>query len=78
MRGKEIDRKKRKAYCSIAEFEQDFFPKAYRERQARKVPDSHSIGVNLAKESFQRIRQEAQARHTLTGEQSPAQEHISI
>jgi hypothetical protein len=67
MTNKHKTKKKRASYCSIAEFEQDFFPKSFAEKQARKPQDSQSIGVSLAKESFRRIRQEAIADKPSTG-----------
>ncbi len=52
------DKKRRIFYCSMIEFEQDFFPKSFSNEQMRKATDSHTIGVQLAKESFRIIRQE--------------------
>lgn len=54
-------KKKREFYCSIVEFEEDFFPKSFTEKQAKKAKDNQSIGVSLAQESFRRIRQEMAA-----------------
>lgn len=45
-------------YCSIIEFQKDFFPKSFGEKQAKKPDDKQSVGANLAKESFRKIRQE--------------------
>ena len=50
--------KYKKYYCSVIEFEQDFFPRSFSEKQVRKPTDNQTIGVNLAKESFRKIRQE--------------------
>ena len=50
----------KKSYSSMIEFERDFFPKAFSEKQAKKPADNQSIGVNLAKESFREIRQQAE------------------
>jgi len=56
---KNNDKAKKKSYCSMIEFEQDFLPKAFSEKQAKKPTDNQAIGVNLAKESFREIRQRA-------------------
>lgn len=48
----------KKFYCSMIEFEQDFFPKAFSEKQVKKPTDNQSIGISLAKESFRKIKQE--------------------
>jgi len=51
-------RGKRQSYCSMIEFEQDFFPRAFSEKQVRKPTDNQSLGISMAKESFRKIRQE--------------------
>ena len=55
------DKKKRIFYCSMIEFEQDFFPKSFSNKQVERPADSHTIGVNFAKDSFRRIHQEVAA-----------------
>jgi hypothetical protein len=51
-------KKRRAFYCSIVEFEEDFFPKSFVEEQARRPKDNQSIGAGLAQESFRRVRQD--------------------
>jgi len=48
----------KKSYCSMIEFERDFFPEAFGKKQAKKPTDNQSIGVKLAKESFREVRQQ--------------------
>lgn len=50
--------RKKQSYCSMIEFEQAFFPKSFREKYAPKAMDSRSIGIELAKDSFRKIKQE--------------------
>lgn len=49
---------KKRFYCSMVEFDQDFFPRSFGEKQVKKPTDNQAIGVNLVKESFRQIRQE--------------------
>jgi hypothetical protein len=62
MRGEAMTNKQekflKKFYYSMIEFEQDFFPKTFREKQEEKPTDNQSIGISLAKESFRKIKQE--------------------
>lgn len=52
------ERNREKFYCSIIEFEQDFFPRSFSEKLTKKPTDNQSIGINLAKESFRKVREE--------------------
>ena len=61
MRKMDETKKKRGTYRSIHEFEQDFFPKSFTEKQIRRPKDTHSMGVSLAQESFRSVRQEVTA-----------------
>lgn len=49
-------KKKKQAYRSMVEFEKEFFPKSFEKRMAEKPTDAQALGVNLAKESLEKIR----------------------
>jgi hypothetical protein len=53
--------KSKRFYHSMIEFEKDFFPKSFSSKQAKRLADSRSIGVDLAKDSFRRIREDVAA-----------------
>lgn len=53
---------KKKAYRSMIEFEKKFFPKSFEKRLKEASTDSHTIGINLAKESLDKIREQLSGR----------------
>ncbi|MHC4268746.1 MAG: hypothetical protein ACYSTS_09790 [Planctomycetota bacterium] len=54
-----MNRKKEKnrIYHSIVEIEKNFFPKSFEERMLKKPEGSQALGVSLAKESLDKIKQ---------------------
>lgn len=51
-------KKEKQVFRSIAEFEKKYFPKSFEERIAEKPTDAHALGVSLAKESLDKIREQ--------------------
>lgn len=48
---------KKKQICrSMAEFEKKFLPKSFEKRMAERPTDAQDLGVSLAKESLNKIR----------------------
>jgi hypothetical protein len=50
------NKKKKKIYRSMTEFEKQFFPKSFEKRMAEKPTDARALGISLAKESLDKIR----------------------
>ncbi len=50
--------KKKGTYRSVMEFERKFLPKSFEKRIAAKPADAQALGVNLAKESLEKIRKQ--------------------
>ena len=51
-----INKKRKKTYRSMMEFEREFLPKSFEERMAEKPTDARALGISLAKESLDKIR----------------------
>jgi len=51
------NKKRNQTYRSMREFEREFFPKSLEKRMAEKPKDAQALGVTLAKESLERIRE---------------------
>lgn len=49
-------KKKEKAYKSMREFEEKFFPESFRKKSVEMPTDAHTLGINLAKESLDMIK----------------------
>ena len=49
--------KKKQLYRSMKEFERKFFPKSFKEKMAETPTDAQALGVSLAKESLEKIRE---------------------
>ena len=52
------NKKKKQVYHSMTEFEREFFPKAFEKRTAEMPTDARAVGVSLAKESLDNIREQ--------------------
>lgn len=53
-----MNRNKRKqVFRSMMEFEKKFFPTSFERKMAENPTDAHALGVSLAKESLERIRE---------------------
>jgi len=50
-------KKKEQVYKSMREFEEKFFPKSFREQSTELPTDARSLGISLARESLDTIRQ---------------------
>ena len=48
----------KKVFRSMMEFEKKYFPKSFKKRMAEKPTDARALGINLAKESLNRIRRQ--------------------
>ena len=55
------DKTKKQTYHSMREVEREFFPKSFEKRMAEKPTDARALGINLAKESLDRIRRQLTA-----------------
>ena len=44
-------------YRSMKEFEKEFFPKSFEKRMTEKPTDAQALGVSLARESLDKIRE---------------------
>ena len=53
----EADKRAAKEYRSMAEFKRRFFPKESERKSLDGTADARTIGVNLARQSLERIRQ---------------------
>lgn len=51
------NKNEKKVYHSMREFEKEFFPKSFKKRMAEKSADAQALGVSLAKESLEKIRE---------------------
>ena len=49
-------KKKKNAFRSLRQFEEECFPKSFEKRTAEKPTDAKVLGARLAKESLERIR----------------------
>ena len=47
---------KQKVIKSMHEFEQRYFPTSFKKKMAEQPSDAHALGVNLAKESLEKVR----------------------
>ena len=48
--------KKEHVYTSMKEFEEKFFPKSFKKRSLEALTDARTLGINLARESLEKIR----------------------
>jgi hypothetical protein len=51
-------KEKERIYHSIVEIERNFFPKSFEERIMKKPENSQALGINLAKESLDKIKRQ--------------------
>jgi hypothetical protein len=51
------NKKKKLIFHSMIEFEKVFLPKSFRKRMSEKPTDAYDLGIYLAKESLNKIRQ---------------------
>lgn len=51
------NKEKKKVIHSMVEFERKFLPKSYEKKMVQKPKDAHALGVSLAKESLEKIRE---------------------
>lgn len=51
------DKKKKQIFRSMAEFEKKYFPKSFEKKMAEKPKDARALGISLAKESLEEIRE---------------------
>lgn len=51
-------KEKERIYHSIVEIERNFFPKSFEERMIKKSENSQALGINLAKESLDKIKRQ--------------------
>lgn len=49
---------KKQVFRSMTEFEREFLPKAFKKRMSEKPTDAHALGISLAKESLEKIREQ--------------------
>ncbi len=49
-------KKKEQAYRSMKEFEEKFFPENFKKQSLEVKTDARTLGINLAKESINAIR----------------------
>jgi len=49
-------KKKKQILRSMTEFAKEYFPKSFEKRMAEKLTDARAIGIDLAKESLNKIR----------------------
>jgi len=40
----------------MSEFEENYFPRSYKEKKSEKPTDARDLGISLAKESLEKIR----------------------
>ena len=52
------DKKKKRTYRSMVEFEKKFFPKSFEKRTIERPTDAQDLGISLAKESLDKIREQ--------------------
>ena len=50
-------KKKKQVFRSMTEFEREFLPKAFEKRMSEMPTDAHALGISLAKESLEKIRE---------------------
>jgi len=50
------NKKKEQVYKSMREFEEKYFPKSFIKQSVEAPTDARTIGINLAKESLDMIR----------------------
>jgi len=50
--------KKQHVYRSMEEVAKKFFPKTWEKRQAERPEDAEALGISLAKESLNKIREQ--------------------
>lgn len=55
------NKKRKRVYRSIKEFEKEFFPKSFERRMAEKPTDAQALGISLAKKSLEKIRGQLEA-----------------
>ena len=51
-----MGKKKNEKFRSVEEFEAKYFPRSFEERSRKETTDPQSIGINLAKESLDKIK----------------------
>jgi len=51
-------KKKKQVYKSIREFEKKFLPKTFEKRRGEKPTDAQALGIILAEESLEKIREQ--------------------
>jgi len=51
------NKKKNQIYRSMREFEKEFLPKSFEKRMAEKPIDAQALGISLARESLDKIRE---------------------
>ena len=52
------NKKMKQIYLSMTEFERTFLPKSFEKQMAEKPTDAQDLGVSLAKESLEKVREE--------------------
>ena len=50
-------KEKKEIFRSMMEFEKKFFPKSFEKRIAERSTDANALGISLAKESLNKIRE---------------------
>ena len=51
-----MNKKEKKVFNSIMKFEREYFPKSVEQKITEIPKDAYALGVNLAKESLDKIR----------------------
>ena len=51
-------KKTKRMFRSMLEIEKEFFPKSFKNRMLEKPTDAHALGIYLARESLDKIRQQ--------------------
>ncbi len=49
---------KSKNFYSLTEIEKEYLPESYKKRLKRNITDPKVIGINMAKEAFEKVKKE--------------------
>jgi hypothetical protein len=49
-------KREKRVFRSVEEFEAEYFPRSFEEKSKKETTDPKSIGIDLAKESLEKIK----------------------